>query len=118
MEWYKRPGLGLRSTDRIVPIAVDLFGGVHPSVVALLKGWADGRGGADTVHSARILRNWQVRLAVALAHARAQFIGDALDALIPGASARARRTAYDPTSFLERASDFGVPERRLRRGAW
>ena len=60
----------------------------------------------------------QVRLAVALAHARAQFIGDALDALIPGASARARRTAYDPTSFLERASDSGVPGRRLRRGAW
>ena len=37
-----------------------------PDKVALLKGWADGRGGADTVHSARILRNWQVRLAVAL----------------------------------------------------
>lgn len=118
MDWYKRPGLGLRSTDRIVPIAVDLFGGVHPSVVALLKGWADGRGGADTVHSARILRNWQVRLAVALAHARAQFISDALDALIPGASARVRRSVYDPTSFLERASDSGVPGRRLRRGAW
>ena len=83
-----------------------------------MKGWADGRGGADTVHSARILRNWQVRLAVALAHARAQFISDALDALIPGASARTRRSAYDPTSFPELASDSGLPRRRIRRGTW
>ena len=91
---YRRPALGLRLSDRIVPVALDLGGGVHKTVMALLKDWAVRCAGGDDEQTAYILRGWQVRLAVALAYARARFVFDALDALTTGAAAGREREPY------------------------
>ena len=108
---YRRPELGLRLSDRIVPVALDLGGGVHKSVVALLKDWAGRRAGGDDEQAAFILRGWQVRLAVALAYARARFVNDALDALTTGAAAERER---EPTANHLRT--LRGPASRPRRG--
>ena len=120
---YSQPELGLRAADRITPISIDLGGGVHPSVIRLLGGWAKrcaafiGGGGDSVVERAqRILRGWQIRLAVALAHSRALFVEDALRALTPGAAANNRPSVFDMDHpYSPRARRSGAPGRRVSR---
>ena len=114
---YRRPELGLRLPDRIVPVAMDLGGGVHKTVVALLKDWAGRCAGGDDEQTAYILRGWQVRLAVALAYARARFVNDALDALTTGAAAGREREpyAYNSHPYSPRARFPAAAGRRASR---
>ena len=96
---------------------------MHPSVIRLLGGWAKrcaafiGGGGDSVVERAqRILRGWQIRLAVALAHSRALFVEDALRALTPGAAANNRPSVFDMEHpYSPRARRSGAPGRRVSR---
>ena len=68
--------------------------------------------------AAYILRGWQVRLAVALAYARARFVNDALDALTTGAAAAGRERepyAYNSHPYSPRARFPAAAGRRASR---
>ena len=119
LAWYGQPELGLRSTDRIVPVAVDLSGGLHGSVERLLRRWAERRAtltGGDAELQSCILRGWQVRLAITLAQARVLYMEDVLEALVPGAATaadvRARASGADTLDL----DDFAMARSNRARG--
>ena len=75
---YSEPGL-IRDTDAFMPVAVELHGGLHASVVAELERWSRlGPAGASTLRSALLLRTWRFGLSVGLMHARVGQIEAAL----------------------------------------
>ena len=117
---YGFASLGLRKgTDRILPFAVDLFGGVHPDVVAQLKAWSTLEAHGDKHKAADILRSKRIQIGVALAYTRAEYIQDALDKIHAryGGGRVRERAAYDPFSAYQ-ALDRARIGKRARPAAW
>ena len=75
---YSEPGL-ISSTDAFMPVAVELHGGLHESVIEELGRWSRlGPDGASPFRAALLLRTWRFGLAVGLMHGRVGQIEAAL----------------------------------------